>query len=126
MKKIYIGLTEHKGRGVFASEDITSGELIECCPVLVLPENETQIIDTTILYNYYFGWGEHQNKAAIALGYGSIYNHSFTPNARYIKKIEQDKIEFVALQTIRRGEEILVNYNEDPSNKTPLWFEVYP
>ena len=35
----------------------------------------------TVLKDYCFNWAE--GKVALALGYGSIYNHSYRPNARY-------------------------------------------
>ena len=53
------------------------------CEVLVIPEEETHFLDGTVLFNYYFCWGDNQKDGAVALGLGSIYNHSYTPNAVY-------------------------------------------
>ena len=38
------------------------------------PAAERPLLDETNLYNYYFTWQDQA--AAIALGYGSLYNHS--------------------------------------------------
>ena len=114
------------GRGVFATRDYSNGEIIEVCPVIVLDEADTKIIDKTILYNYYFSWGADIDKAAIALGNGSLYNHSYHPNAKYIKKFDKDEVHFVAIKTILNGEEIFVNYNHDPKSNAPLWFDADP
>src|SRR4051794_41096766 len=71
-----------KGRGVFARRPIRRGEVIEQAPVIVLTTEEFEDgLCTTRLANYCFGWGP--GKVGLVLGYGSIYNHSFRPNARY-------------------------------------------
>jgi SET domain-containing protein len=60
---------------------------------------------------------------AVALGYGSLYNHSYQPNARYDDESGKTKV-FSALRDIAPGEEIVVNYNGVPEDKTPVWFKV--
>ena len=60
---------------------------------------------------------------ALALGYGSLYNHSYKPNARYDDVGPQTK-EFTALRDIQPGEEITVNYNAEPKSRSAVWFEV--
>ena len=111
-----------KGRGVFARRAIRAGEEIERVPVIVLPE---AIIDEgpadSRLPDYVFTWG--RGTLALALGYGSIYNHSYRPNARYDDDGDRTKI-FTAIRPIAAGEEITVNYNGDPSDKSPLHFQV--
>ncbi|HWL25392.1 MAG TPA: SET domain-containing protein-lysine N-methyltransferase, partial [Ureibacillus sp.] len=37
---------------------------------------------------------------------------------------ENHSIDFYAMRDIHEGEEILVNYNGDPEDQSPLWFEV--
>ena len=113
--------TVTEGRGVFACRDFAEGDIIETCHVLVLGPNDRQAIDDTNLYNYYFAWRERS--AAIALGNGSLYNHSYDPNARYLKNHTDDTIDFVAIEHIADGAEILVNYNGDPNDQSPVWFE---
>ncbi len=117
--RIYINWTPKKGRGVFASEDISRGELIEICPVIVLIEKDTRLLDQTILYEYYFLWENGKKATAILLGFGSIYNHSDTPNAETTSDLEEQTIAFTAIQDIKAGEEIVICYN-DPNG---LWFK---
>lgn len=109
------------GRGVFATSSIKEGELIEQCPVVALTDRKDRDrLRKTGLVNYYFLWGERRDHAAICLGWGAVYNHSFEPNARYEKVMEDLRMDFYALRDIQEGEEILVNYNGDPDDRTPL------
>ena len=123
MNNLKIKKVKSKGRGVFADGDFAQGEIIEICPVIELPEEDTSHIDRTKLYDYYFGWGTNGKSAAIALGYGSLYNHSYDPNAQYEKNYDKHVIVFRCLRNIGRGEEITVNYHGNPNDKTPVWFE---
>ena len=109
------------GRGVFAGERILAGELIEQCPVVPLQDaRDRDRLRKTGLVNYYFLWGEKRDHAAICLGWGAVYNHSFAPNAAYEKVMEDLRMDFHALRDIEPGEEITVNYNGDPDDTTPL------
>ena len=111
-----------KGRGVFARRLISQGEVIERVPVLVLPVAETKTPSgTTRMSGYCFEWG--RGTVAVALGYGSLYNHSYQPNARYDDESGKTKV-FSALRDIAPGEEIVVNYNGAPEDRTPVWFKV--
>lgn len=111
------------GRGVFTAAAIPQGALIEICPVVVIPGGQLPLIDQTVIYNYYFLWGEEDEHCAMALGYGSLYNHSFEPNARYDADFEGLTFHFFALRDIEAGEEIVVNYNGDPEDKDAIWFQ---
>jgi SET domain-containing protein len=111
-----------KGRGVFARRLIRRGESIERVPMLVLPVEEYHDgLGGTSLANYCFNWKE--GTVALALGYGSLYNPSYKPNARYEDVWPQTK-EFTALRDIAPGEEITVNYNGKPKSRSAVWFEV--
>jgi hypothetical protein len=122
--KIRLGAAPGKGRGVFATAPIARGEIIERAPVLVSPADEWSHVEKTVLYHYCFAWGPQLEHAAIGLGYASLYNHSYTPNAVYLRHLEDLLIHFVALHDIAPGEQITVNYNNDPANQEPVWFEV--
>lgn len=115
--------TEDRGRGVFTRNAIAKGETIEVCPMIVFSKSDRLSIDDTFLYEYYFEWGKNGKKGALALGYGSLYNHSYTPNAQYIPDFENNVLEFVSIRDIQAGEEITVNYNLDPDDNTPVWWE---
>jgi SET domain-containing protein len=111
-----------KGRGVFARRPIAKGEVIESVPVLVMTDDDyAKGLSQTPLKDYCFAWGT--NQVVLALGYGSLYNHSYKPNARY-EDIGPATKAFVALRTIARGEEITVNYNGKPGSRAKVWFDV--
>lgn len=123
LQPLYIEDTPNKGRGVFAGAAIKAGTLIEICPVLVLPPSDRRYLKRTELFNYYFNWGEDEKHLAIALGYGSLYNHSFTPNAYYEGNFIENKLEIYTLRDIAAHEELQFNYNGDSDDVSPLWFD---
>jgi SET domain-containing protein len=106
------------GRGVFTTRAFAAGDTVERCPVVVVPAAERHLLDGTHLFNYYFDW-EH-DAAAIALGYGSLYNHSGSPSARYRRVFDADVVEFVALRDIEPTCEITVDYTGRGTKQ--LWF----
>lgn len=110
-------------RGVFALIPIQKGELIERCPVIEISADDTAHITEESLVTYMYFFGEKKERSALALGCGSIYNHTNTPNAMY-KEIQKEKvIEFWAIKDIKKGEEITVNYGQANKEETrPLWF----
>lgn len=112
------------GRGVFATRDIQAGELLESAPVIVMEEREWKYVKKTALFDYCFIWGDDSEQTAIALGYGSLYNHSYRPNAIFRNNPNKLTIDFYAVQHIKKGDEITINYNEDLEDLTPLWFDV--
>jgi SET domain-containing protein len=115
-----------KGRGVIALQDIKSGELIERSPVLIIPHKDRPAVDPTIVFTYVFMWEKgtveedlykHTGRAAIALGYTSLLNHSYTPNATFHRHIDDLLIDIVAARDIRAGEEVTIDY------QMTLWFD---
>jgi SET domain-containing protein len=122
--KVYISESgiPNAGRGIFAAKDIKKDELIEQCPVFVLPRKDYPVIKKTAMREYYFMWGK--TTIAVCFGYGSLYNHYYEANATYKKIIENQTIEFRAIKDIKKGEEITVNYNYgNPDDKKPLWIQ---
>ena len=127
-EKIYLGESKipGAGRGVFASIDIAENESVEICPVIILTDEEGLKLRETELKNYYFKFGDGKGSMffGICLGYGSLFNHSYEPNATYIKELEDSTIEFMAIKPIKKDEEITVNYhNGNPNDKSPLWIK---
>lgn len=124
--KIYVSQSKipRAGRGVFANSEIKSGELIERCPIIEIPSCELERLESGILMNYVYFFGKKKEKLLIALGFGSIYNHNYIPNAVYKIKSKKKIIEFVAIAKIKKGEEITVNYIQGNKSGLPLWFEV--
>ena len=119
---LYIAQSTLGGRGVFTGAPIKEGDLIEVCPVIVMKEGEMAILDTTTLYDYYFLWGDEQKQSALALGFGSLYNHFAPSNADYFMEFNEQTIEIFAVRDIEAGEEITINYNGDPDDAAPTWF----
>ena len=119
-QKITIKDTKAMGRGVFSTQNISEGETIEVAPIIVLKHED--FIDTkwNLLFEYYF-WLDQE--VVLALGYGSVYNHSMNPNAGYTMDIKTKSITFKAIKDIKKGEEIFFNYKGSSSSKAPLWFE---
>lgn len=109
--KTEIKTTLNKGRGVFAKQKIFKNEIFETCQTITFSEEDAEKIESTFLGNYWFGWTDDpKNWGAIALGNGSLYNHSIYPNAKFIKDFEHGLIYFVALEDIPIGDEITVKY----------------
>jgi uncharacterized protein len=116
--------TKNKGRGVFALKDFREGELIESCPVLTFTPKERKNLEKTLLNYYVYPWRSTRG-ASLSLGYGSIYNHSFKPNADWKQNFKTECMEYRAIKDIKKGEEILINYNGEPDDTTPIdWFDV--
>jgi SET domain-containing protein len=114
-----------KGRGVVAQRHFEAGETIERPPVIVIPPEEVALIRQTKLASYYYEWGADCRQGAIALGHGSLYNHSYEPNARFLFHEDQECLEFIALRDIEPSEEITINYNNiEESAANPMRFDV--
>jgi hypothetical protein len=95
------------GRGVFAGRPFRAGELLEVCPVLVLPAG-TPPTALGRLDAYVFKWAD--DALAIALGYGSLYNHSTDPNAVFSYRFGRDEVVFRAVRGVAAGEQIFIDY----------------
>ncbi|MCL6096467.1 MAG: SET domain-containing protein-lysine N-methyltransferase [Patescibacteria group bacterium] len=127
--KIYIRKSKilNAGRGVYARCDIQKDEIIEKCPVIEVPKHDMANLRESFLVTYFFYFGKNKERLAVALGFGSIYNHTHKPNAEYQIKPVEGCIDFIALNDIKKDEEITINYNPGiPKNKSSLWFEVLP
>lgn len=92
------------GYGVFAGEDIEEHDVVEECYRLLVGKSAE-------LINYSFHADD--DKSAILLGYGSIYNHSEEFNATYLYDEEKNAVVFRALRSILKGEEIFISYGND-------------
>ena len=118
------------GRAVFAMRDLRAGEVFERVPVLLVPRNQvfgpTEEAKRSARISWYvFSWiNTKRDYVALSLGYGSIYNHSETPNAKY-QMLLPDIMEFFTLREIKAGEEITISYRGDAADApTDLGFDV--
>ena len=117
-----------RGRGVFAGRAFKRGEVVETCPVVLfdpppdrqLPPDIKQIV---------FGWGKllglKRARPAIALGYGSMYNHSNPAGLRCEGDATSSVLRFIAIRDIGADEELTINYNslESAVSSDDLWFK---
>ncbi len=105
------------GRGVFARRLIAAGEEIERCPMLIVDGERAEALSLGA-DGYVFGWGS--DSTALALGYGSLYNHSYAPNAETLETPEE--LVITALRPIGEGEEIFINYMGTAQDG--VWFDL--
>jgi SET domain-containing protein len=127
LEKIYLGTSKipNAGRGVFAKSNIKKGEVIEKCPIIEIPGGDNANLNKSILVTYFFYFGKNKERLILALGYGSIYNHSQNPNASFKIIPRQKLIEFRAIKNIPKDSEITFDYHGAGKEKhKPLWFEV--
>ena len=120
---LYIASTKNMGRGVFTSENIDEGTIIEESPVIVMNMAERKLIDQTILHDYIFEWGEKKDECCMALGYIAAYNHSYKSNCEYEMDFDQNTISIKTMHFIKAGEELFINYNGDWNEQKSVWFD---
>ena len=107
-----------KIRGIIAIEPINKGSVVERCPILLFPNKQEEHFMKTIMKNYYFDW--NKKYCCIALGYGSLINHSFHPNVEFTYNYKTKEIIFRALKPIKEGEELFINYNGESKDQSPV------
>jgi SET domain-containing protein len=120
---LFFAHTPNMGRGIFTSEDIAGNTIVEISPVIIMDADDRRLLDRTLLHDYIFEWGHRRKQCCVALGYVSIYNHSYQSNCEYIMDFDEELIRVKTVQFIKKGEELFINYNGDWNNKTPVWFD---
>jgi SET domain-containing protein len=115
--KISLRKSPIHGHGIFSNEEISKGELLEEAKLLKLSWR-SKIIQDSVLVNY--AWlntncnCEQCEKDGLeqylALGYGSIYNHSKDPNTFLKIDFATEMMQIYSNKTIQKDEEIFVNY----------------
>src|SRR5258708_31065507 len=95
---LYIEKTISKGRGLFTSEKIGADTIIEESSVIVMQKGDRKYLDKTLLHDYIFEWGIKKDTCCMALGYLSVYNHSYKSNCEYFMNFEE---EIIQIKTVR-------------------------
>jgi SET domain-containing protein len=119
-----------KGRGVFAAKAFSNGEIIEICPVVLFQMHYNSLPKAikTLVFDWEILAGKRRTHA-LALGYGSFYNHSNPANLRYEADSVNDLLRLIAVRDIDADEELTINYcaeggaavsDEENDNR---WFE---
>ncbi|MBN9381441.1 MAG: SET domain-containing protein-lysine N-methyltransferase [Chitinophagaceae bacterium] len=121
---LVIAPTGEKGRGVFTTENIEKGTVIEISPVIVMSRDDRKLLDQTLLHDYIFEWGPDRKSCCMALGYIPMYNHSYRSNCEYEMDYDGELMSVRTVRFIKAGEELSINYNGDWNNDTPVWFDV--
>ena len=107
---VTIGASTVSGRGAFALQKISEGDIIERCPALEVNEQDVG----GQLLNYVF-YGSTESTRLVVMGNGMLFNHSSTPNVAYYR--EQSALGVVlvlyALRNISKGEELFYSYGDD-------------
>ena len=115
--------TPNMGRGVFTSEPIPLGTIVEISPVIVMGPEDRILLDKTPLHDYIFEWGEDRKQCCMAMGYVPVYNHASPSNCEYEMDYDDDTITVTAVRDIEPGEELFINYKGDWDDARPVWFE---
>jgi uncharacterized protein len=121
---LFIAPVPGKGRGVYTAEAFGKGAIIEVSPVIVMTKEERVLLDKTTLHDYIFEWGPKRDHCCMALGYVSVYNHSYTSNCEYEMDYDDDTITIKTVRSIAAGEELTINYNGSWNNSKKVWFDV--
>ncbi|KAK3836021.1 MAG: hypothetical protein JOS17DRAFT_662695, partial [Linnemannia elongata] len=103
-----------KGRGVVTTVVIPARTVIDISPILLFPSEEYSTHGQyTQLDHYTYRW---KGGMALALGLGSMFNHSSTPNVGFQRDIDNGLIRYSTLREIQVGEELCISYGPN------LWF----
>ncbi len=123
-QNLYVAPSPTHGTGVFAARAVPLDGVVECCPVIVCPQGQEELLEQTALRGYYFTWED--DGVALALGFGSLYNHSWRPNAAYEHDYEAAVVRYYAVRAIAKDDEITINYSGEPDGRGDLWFDAPP
>ena len=120
---VYVANSKNRGRAVYTNKALEANMVIEIAAVIVMSVKDRKLLDQTLLHDYIFEWGVQKNQCCMALGYVSLYNHSYNSNCTYDMDFKKKIITIMTTRKIKKGEELFINYNGDPDKKTPVWFD---
>ncbi len=123
LPSLFIAHSKNMGKGVFTSEDISENSVVEISPVIVMGREERRLLDQTLLHDYIFEWGADKKQCCLALGYLSMYNHSYASNCEYEMDFEEKLMTIKTVRFIPARDELFINYNGNWNDRKPVWFE---
>jgi len=124
--KIEVRDSSIHGRGVFAKEDIKSGEILEECHYIVVDDGNShdmplykwrRLTDSNIqIDERKFQWpkGEDFEKYTIPFGFGTIYNSVLNEEERSVNwenDLDRDIYRFFTTRDVKKDEELLLYYH---------------
>ena len=102
------------GRGIFATEDIPSGTIVERSPLITFEYGEyiSKTLDDYVFF--------HGDQKCLCLGMGSLFNHNngynidtkFGSRENFNNSTHPGFLEFIARRDITRGEELCIYYGD--------------
>ena len=108
--KIYIQKSPLHNLGVFSTQKLSKGEIIDECPFIAFPQKSNQTLPVFSNYAFCYPRGENWHTHAMVMGYGSYYNHSETPSVDWYTDEQNETFVFFTLKDIVENEELLINY----------------
>ena len=115
-----------RGRGVFTHRPYEAGEVVEVCPVFEIPTAWGQL--PSAVQQVVYDWGHLTGSGdpalhCFALGVGSLFNHTDSPNLSYAADPSRRALVFTATRAIAIGEELTIDYNSDIGPGQDSWFK---
>jgi hypothetical protein len=98
-----------RDRMIIAARPFMAGELVHVAPVVVVPNEQV----AGVLENYVYTW--RRGRSAIALGFGSLFNHSKTPTLCLQKYPTKRLIMYWAIRSIDAETELTIDYGYEPN-----------
>ena len=123
LPSLFIAPSKNMGKGVYTSDDISANSVVEISPVIVMGKEDRKWLDQTLLHDYIFEWGADKKQCCLALGYLSMYNHSYASNCEYEMDYDKEVMTIRTVRFIAAGDELFINYNGDWNDRKPVWFE---
>jgi len=129
--KIEVRDSSIHGRGIFAKEDIKSGEILEECHYIVIDDGNTHDMPlykwrrlpptNEEIDNRKFPWpkGEDFEKFTLPLGFGCMYNSAIDEEKRSVKfetDLDKDIYRFFTVNDVKKDEELLLYYHDGKFN----------
>lgn len=117
--KVYVQFSDVHGRGVFAKEPIDAGDVIEKFPLTPAIFRTNYQGDPVVIHYSFINdtcnteeCKKHGYMIYLSSGYSDMYNHQSAEgvNARFEINFKQLYGEVIATHTIKKDEEILVDY----------------
>ncbi len=97
------------GKGVFATQNISKGEILVESHMVLIHVNENLPEELATLQ---FPWTDEYDAICLS-DVGSFFNHSNQPSAEIIDRDFKNKIQTFAAKTdITKGDEITIYYND--------------
>lgn len=109
MSKVRVYKSKLHGYGVFSTTDIRKGAIVDSCPFILLAG---PLLNFPVALQKYVYETETHNQYLLALGSGSLFNHSESASAYPEQDDEKRLMRYYAFRHIKAGEEITIDYGK--------------